>query len=244
MFEEKYPDTHVTLHQYRDAFRSRFNLKFGLPRSDICQKCDRYFVQLSNATSAEETRRIDFETNLHHRKAEQACAVLREDIEIARQNNSVVVLCVDMQQVLFSPMLTHSNVFYQRQFSTYNNCVSNAGSGQVTMHLWHEGVADRGASEVASLDTVFCPATHFALIEKQKRIAKVNVPFQWVEVIVAARPTNPFQVTYMQSEDFKNCDTLDKNVTYPKEFKITEAMWLKCSQNDPFSVMCENLMGL
>lgn len=150
MFEEKYPDTHVSLHQYRDVFRSRFNLKFGLPRSDTCQKCDRYFVQLSNATTAEETRRIEFETNLHHRKAEQAYAVLREDIEIARQNNSVVVLCADMQQVLFSPMLTHSNVFYQRQFSTYNYCVSNAGSGQVTMHLWHEGVANRGASEVAS----------------------------------------------------------------------------------------------
>ncbi|KAJ4440912.1 hypothetical protein ANN_10760 [Periplaneta americana] len=93
------------------------------------------------------------------------------------------------------------------------------------------------------VDTVFCPATHFALIEKQKRIAKVNVPVQWVEVIVAARPTNPFQVTYMQSEDFKNFDTLDKNVTYPKEFKITEAMWLKCSQNDPFSVYVRKSHG-
>ncbi|KAJ4438117.1 hypothetical protein ANN_14056 [Periplaneta americana] len=37
MFEEKYPDTHVSIHQYRDVFRSRFNLKFGLPRSDTCQ---------------------------------------------------------------------------------------------------------------------------------------------------------------------------------------------------------------
>ncbi|KAJ4427041.1 hypothetical protein ANN_26840 [Periplaneta americana] len=83
----------------------------------------------------------------------------------------------------------------------------------------------------------------FRTNRKTKKSAKVYVPFQWVEVIVAARSTNPFQVTYIHSEDFKNFDTLDKNVTQPKEFKITEAMWLKCSQDDPFSVYVRTSHG-
>lgn len=33
LFKEKYPDTQVTLHCYRDIFNTKFKLRFGVPRS-------------------------------------------------------------------------------------------------------------------------------------------------------------------------------------------------------------------
>lgn len=88
--------------------------------------------------------------------------------DIARLNSSIVVLCVDLQQVLFCPTLTHSNTFYQRQLSNYNFAIHN------------EKFLSTGQS--------FSPCDRdFALIEKQKKKSKVLVPSQWKYFIANAR---------------------------------------------------------
>jgi hypothetical protein len=66
---------------------------------------------------------------------------LKEDSELAKNNSNLIVLTTDLQQVLFTPSLTHSNVFYQRQYPCYNYGVHDAANGNATMHLWHETVA-------------------------------------------------------------------------------------------------------
>lgn len=53
LLKEAHPNVACKLHLYRDVFRSSFNLRFGFPRSDTCQKCDSYYVKLLNA--ADET---------------------------------------------------------------------------------------------------------------------------------------------------------------------------------------------
>ncbi|CAH2018113.1 unnamed protein product [Acanthoscelides obtectus] len=135
---------------YHDIFKSKFNLRFGLPRSDTCSYCDKLFMKLCSTDDANEKKKIEIESEIHHRKAEAGYKTLKDDTETSKLNPNYVVLCTDLQQVLFCPNLTHSSVFYQRQFSTYNYAVHNMGEENATMLLWHEAMAHRGSTEIAS----------------------------------------------------------------------------------------------
>lgn len=150
MFLQKYPESKVNLHRYRMIFNENFNLRFGVPRSDTCTVCDKLFVQLSAADDEQTRNLIMRETQLHHVKAEKAYKTLNEDVENAKNNNNVIVLCVDLEQVLFTPNLTHSDVYYQRQYSNYNLAIHSMGNNEVTMNVWHETIAKRGSAEISS----------------------------------------------------------------------------------------------
>lgn len=65
-------------------------------------------------------------------------------------NSKITTMAVDLQQVIFVPTLTHSDMFYCRQLSTYNLCVHVGDSNDSYMCTWHEGIAGRGANEIAS----------------------------------------------------------------------------------------------
>lgn len=61
-------------------------------------------------------------------------------------------------------------------------------------------------------------------------------PFEWVELIANARSSHPFLVKFMNQQNFRDISLLEKNNSRPKDFKITEAMWLLIKQDDPKSV--------
>lgn len=150
LFKEKYPDSPIKFDTYRNIFKTDFDLRFGTPRSDTCKLCDRLYIQMIAAENDVIRSRICIETELHHRKAEKAYESLYKDADTSKHNNDVVTLCVDLQQVLFTPNLTHSDVFYQRQYSNYNYSVHNMGDSSVTMYLWHESLAKRESAEITS----------------------------------------------------------------------------------------------
>lgn len=151
MFTSKHPEVKASDYLYRQIFHDEFNLRFGTPRSDTCATCDKNFVKLCAAETQEEYDRLYLESEVHHEKAESAYHKLKEDTNLAKANSNVHVLCVDLQQVLFCPVLTHSNVFYQRQLSTYNCAIHNGGTNEVSMSVWDETTAKRGANEIASV---------------------------------------------------------------------------------------------
>ena len=67
------------------------------------------------ASNDEERKQIETDSKLHHYKAEQAYKTLAADAS----NNNFIVICVDLQQVLYTPTLTpvsytHLDV-YKRQ---------------------------------------------------------------------------------------------------------------------------------
>jgi hypothetical protein len=95
-----------------------FNLGFGVPHSDTCKYCDKLYMQLISADTEAERAAISLWSELHHRKAESAYNSLKTDPDAAQINLNLVVLCTDLEQVLFCPTLSHSNVFYQRQYAT------------------------------------------------------------------------------------------------------------------------------
>ena len=125
-FKAKYPDAEVSLTYYKSIFYE-MNLKIGSPRSDTCKYCDLLFNKLSAAQTEEERKKLQTDSMLHHFKADQAYRAMHNDSEIAANNENVTVLCVDLQQVLFCPTLTHSSMYYQRQLSTYNFAVHDMG---------------------------------------------------------------------------------------------------------------------
>lgn len=150
LFIEQYPELQVKFRLYRDVF-AQSQYKFGMPRSDTCRYCDKLYMQLQCAETAEAMVKITQESDLHHIKAEAGYRFLKEDIASSKlPNSNKHVLCVDLQQVLFCPTLTHSSVFYQRQYSCYNFCIHNGGTNEARMNLWHESVAGRGSAEIAS----------------------------------------------------------------------------------------------
>lgn len=150
MFIELNPGIKVSKTFYEEVFTKEFNLRFGVPRSDTCRYCDRNYINFISAKTEAEQKTIEIQSGLHHFKADQAYKQLKEDTEIASRNKNIIVLCVDLQQVLFCPDLTHSSIFYQRQLSNYNFVIHNMGSNEVTMCLWHECQAKRGSTEIAS----------------------------------------------------------------------------------------------
>lgn len=150
LFIELNPDVKASKTLYEEVFTKEFNLRFGVPRSDTCKYCDMNYIKLISAKTEEERKNIEIQSNLHHSKADQAYKQLKQDADIARKNKNIIVLCVDLQQVLFCPNLTHSSIFYQRQLSNYNFAIHDMGSNDVTMCLWHECQAKRGSTEIAS----------------------------------------------------------------------------------------------
>ncbi len=57
---------------------------------------------------------------------------------------------MDLQQILPTPRLHTGVAYYKRKMWTYNFCIHNIKTGKSTMYVWHETVAKRGSSEVAS----------------------------------------------------------------------------------------------
>ncbi|KAL4153058.1 hypothetical protein QTP88_000891 [Uroleucon formosanum] len=171
-----------------------------------------------SADTEEERKNIEIDSMLHHSRAEQSYDALKKDTEFARLNSSTVVLCVDLQQVLFYPTLTHSNMFYQRQLSNYNFAIHNMGNNAVSMHLWYECIAKRGSLEIASCILNFIESNYNILGHGEER--KLEKPFTIVE---------------MSQVDFKDFSSLERDMT-KKNLKITQAMWLKLSADAPMHV--------
>ncbi|XP_046809073.1 uncharacterized protein LOC124420415 [Lucilia cuprina] len=150
MYKELYPMDNITYRSYLRTFNTKFKLGFGLPRSDTCKTCDELFTKMINSNNEVEMNAISNELGKHQETAEVAYATLKADVNMATGRNTLVVLCVDLQQVILTPNLTHSDVYYQRQYSNYNFCIHNMGENIGNMFLWHEHIGKRGSAEIAS----------------------------------------------------------------------------------------------
>lgn len=76
---------------------------------------------------------------------------MQEDNITAQQPNSTSsVISVDLEQVLFIPTLTHSQMFYSRQLSCYNLGVHISDNSTAHICLWNESISGRGGNEIAS----------------------------------------------------------------------------------------------
>ncbi|KAJ8910641.1 hypothetical protein NQ315_012509 [Exocentrus adspersus] len=149
-FIQKYSDSLVTYKFYKHIFLKNFpQLSFRRPRTDTCKFCDKLHCEIRAHTARSEEAKQELQ--LHQRKAEAATSAMKKDIiESQLPGTKFSVLSMDLEQVLFVPTLTHSDMFYMSQLSCYNLCTNLGDRKESFMCFWHEGVSGRGANEVAS----------------------------------------------------------------------------------------------
>nr|CAD7407062.1 unnamed protein product [Timema poppensis] len=95
LFVEQYPHLDVSEWFYRDIFRRDYKLKFGLPRSDSCNYCDKLYIKMLSASSDEEINRIEIESRIHHMRADAAYKMLAQDTERASTTDNLLVWVMD-----------------------------------------------------------------------------------------------------------------------------------------------------
>lgn len=146
-FIQKYPNANISSKYYRKTFKNDFpQLSFKHPRQDTCRTCD-----LLNAQERSGKNEANMNLELHHRKVESALSNMKRDHVTSQQVSSTTcTIFIDLQQVLFVPSLTHSDMFYLRQLSCYNFYVHVGDTSSAYMCIWHEGMASRGGNEIIS----------------------------------------------------------------------------------------------
>lgn len=151
-FKKKYPKTIASYRYFCDTFKKDFpNLRFGRPRSDTCSNCDLY--QNKIRSSADPVTKAQFRQKLecHQRKAERARTTMKEDDVKCQEPTSInSVISIDLEQVLFIPALTHTQMFYSRQLSCYNLGIHISDNSSAHMCLWNESITGRGGNEISS----------------------------------------------------------------------------------------------
>lgn len=139
----------VSRQWYYKVFTENFNLSFGQPRTDTCGVCDRLKIKIDEADNENEKQNARKDQELHHRRAEMGHSSMKSDHDLSK-TNGVLVMSFDMQQQLFLPQLTHSQMFYSRQFGVWNFGVHIENNDLGIMNLWPETRGGRGSTEVAS----------------------------------------------------------------------------------------------
>lgn len=149
-FLQKHPESLVTYKFYKRVLEEDFpNVSFKPPRTDTCRKCDLLHCEIK--AQGERSQAAKSELALHHRKAETATKLMKTDIAASQMPDSTVsVFSMDLEQVMFVPTLTHSDMFYASQLSCYNLGINFGDNKHSYMCCWYEGLAGRGGNEIAS----------------------------------------------------------------------------------------------
>ena len=131
---------------YRKVFCDEFNFSFHRPKKDMCGKCDQY-------EKANEDEKFSLEEGYrqHVARKNEAREEKERDKSLAKQNNSVHAITMDLQSVLTTPCGNVSALYYARKLSVYNFTIYNQATGQGYCMLWNETQGRRGSNEIGSL---------------------------------------------------------------------------------------------
>ena len=139
---------------YRKIFNEEFNIGFGYPRSDTCEKCDLLcdLLKVSISAAQSENEREHFQPHLaeHQDKASQGYLSLHTDSVLAKDDPEALVIAFDLEQNVQVPTLTHSSMFYLRQLWVYNFGIHLCSDESAFLCVWDESIAGRGSSKIAS----------------------------------------------------------------------------------------------
>lgn len=134
----------------KKIFYAKFNLQRKKPQKDRCNKCDLLAVKIRDTTSQEIKFNEEKKREQHHKDAEDARAMKKQDMALAKTCDHLEVLTFDMEKTLPLPRIPTNIVFYKRQLWLYNCGVHSGKTSKGFCYVWVEGTAGRGAQEVGS----------------------------------------------------------------------------------------------
>ncbi|KAK6188621.1 hypothetical protein SNE40_004762 [Patella caerulea] len=142
MFRKDTGRIDISLATYYRVFKG-MKLKFVRLKKDMCGLCEVF------RTSGEEEKKRLEDKYMGHIAEKNAVRKLKEMIKSA-DDPSHILASFDLQQLIYLPKSNRCEVFYKRRLSNYNFTVCNIKDKKVQCYLWHEGIAARGANEIAS----------------------------------------------------------------------------------------------
>nr|CAI5837196.1 unnamed protein product [Callosobruchus analis] len=150
--EKNIPEQHIAKEWlYTEVFNKEFNISFKYPSNDTCDLCDSYLIRLKDESNAEEKRNLQCEYEDHLAEASKRYQIKKTDKEeCAKYSASKIMLTVDLQKCLPTPLLTNSQSFYSLKLWTYNYTLYDSTNKITTCVMWDESKASRGANEMAS----------------------------------------------------------------------------------------------
>ena len=138
---------------YLDIFNFEFNIKFGFPRSDICNKCEKFQAQIKAAESINDAilvNKLKFQHELHIKKADVFNVQINEATEAAKLSKDTAVICLDFEKNLLPPLTGIGQEYYKRQLWVHNLCIHDNVNESAHMYLYAEHFAAKGPNEVIS----------------------------------------------------------------------------------------------
>lgn len=153
MFIEQHPEHNAVKDWlYRDIFNYEFNLSFGYPRSDICDKCEKLTADIKSVQAGGDNgkaQELNAEHELHIRKADVFNVQMREDAEAAKSAGNADVICMDFEKNLPLPLTGIGQEYYKRQLWLHNLCVHSMASDKApNMYLYAEHYAGKDPNDV------------------------------------------------------------------------------------------------
>lgn len=146
--QEKPP---ISRQWFNAIFNKEFNLSFAPPRVDTCSTCDAYKISISTSKTPQEKRLEEMKRELHHRKAEAAQKLMAQTAKDSQEPHSdTCVISYDLQKQVYLPTLTHSQMYYSRQYTCMNFGIHLEDEGRGFMYLWEETAGRRGCNEIAT----------------------------------------------------------------------------------------------
>lgn len=148
VFKIKNAEHKISYRFYQRVFKKHLkNISFSKPRVDTCSLCDRLNAKIKLLSSCSEQLNIIQDLTLHHCKSQKALGLLNKSVNESQLPQSTTCsVSMDLHQMLFCP----TNMFYSRQLSNYNFCIHLGYTSNSYMCMWHEAIASRGGSEIAS----------------------------------------------------------------------------------------------
>lgn len=148
MYNAKAPNNaQVKYGFFHGIFRTKFNLSFGTPRTDVCSVCLRNAHYLKTVSDPVQKQGVITEERVHNLKYKAFYALLRE------RRANLMTLSFDFQQ---SQAILHQQAYYSRQLYQYHFCiVRNQEDGSmpkdgVHCYTWSEDESAKGSNEVVS----------------------------------------------------------------------------------------------
>ena len=94
-------------------FHENFNLHFGRPQVDTCNKCEEFTIKIKSNSLGEEAKRTAVaEKMVHQRRAKKFYNALRHTAEECKQREDLGALAFNFMQNLQLPHIPVQDLFY------------------------------------------------------------------------------------------------------------------------------------
>lgn len=132
---------------FKKIFRSKFNLAFGTPRTDVCSFCLRHKHLLLVEKDQGKRNLIRGRLRIHKLRAKEFYKLLKE------RRLHIKSIAGDCQQNQAVPKIPDQAAYFSRQFNYYNFTLTEYVDNDGTMNFaytWTEDQSKKGSNQIAS----------------------------------------------------------------------------------------------